>query len=121
MRRVLPLHKRGNRLFVAVSDPANLQVLDEVRFRTNLVVDAVVVEDDKLSQTIAKVSETTGQKLSNLVSASPIQAIIRRPLTRKRIHLHVLDIQLSLWDEGLMHQLAVLSCSIPPTGYRSFI
>src|SRR5216110_1998505 len=29
--RSLPLHKRGNRLFVAVSDPANLQVLTEVR------------------------------------------------------------------------------------------
>ena len=47
-RRVLPLHKRGNRLFVAVSDPANLQALDEVRFKTNLVVEPVVVEDDKL-------------------------------------------------------------------------
>src|SRR5437667_252714 len=72
-RRALPLHKRGNRLFVAVSDPANLQVLDEVRFRTNLVVDAVVVEDDKLSQTIAKVAETTGQKISNLVSAEDLE------------------------------------------------
>src|SRR5437867_9669247 len=40
-RRVLPLHKRGNRLYVAVSDPANLQALDEVRFKTNLIVDAV--------------------------------------------------------------------------------
>ncbi len=57
-RRVLPLYKRGNRLFVAVSDPANLQALDEVRFKTNLVVDAVVVEDDKLGQAIAKVIET---------------------------------------------------------------
>src|SRR5436309_3419118 len=43
-RRVLPLHKRGNRLFVAVSDPANLKALDEVRFKTNLVVDPVGVE-----------------------------------------------------------------------------
>ncbi|TMH49192.1 MAG: type IV-A pilus assembly ATPase PilB [Betaproteobacteria bacterium] len=72
-RRALPLHKRGNRLFVAVSDPANLQVLDEVRFKTNLVVDAVVVEDDKLAQTIAKFTETTGQKLSNLVSDEDLE------------------------------------------------
>src|SRR6266567_1359507 len=43
-RRALPLYKRGNRLFVAVSDPANLQALDEVRFKTNLVVEAVVDE-----------------------------------------------------------------------------
>ena len=47
-RRVLPLHKRGNRLFVATSDPANLQALEEVRFKTNLIVEPVVVEDDKL-------------------------------------------------------------------------
>src|SRR5690242_8812428 len=67
-RRVLPLYKRGNRLFVAVSDPANLQALDEVRFKCNLVVDPVVVEDDKLGTAIAKVVETTGQKLSSMVS-----------------------------------------------------
>ena len=72
-RRVLPLHKRGNRLFVAVSDPANLQALDEVRFKTNLVVDPVVVEDDKLGQTIAKFAETTGQKLTSLVSDEDLE------------------------------------------------
>src|SRR5438477_2578476 len=47
-RRVLPLHRRGNRLYVATSDPANLQALEEVRFKTNLIVEPVVVEDDKL-------------------------------------------------------------------------
>jgi type IV pilus assembly protein PilB len=67
-RRVLPLHKRGNRLFVAVSDPANLQALDEVRFKTNLVVDAVVVEDDKLGLTIAKVVEKLEYNVKDLVS-----------------------------------------------------
>jgi type IV pilus assembly protein PilB len=67
-RRVLPLYTRGNRLFVAVSDPANLQALDEVRFKTNLVVDPVVVEDDKLGQALSKVVETAGQKLSAMVS-----------------------------------------------------
>ena len=72
-RRVLPLHKRGNRLFVAVSDPANLQALDEVRFKTNLVIDPVVVEDDKLGQAIAKITETMEQKLQDLVSESDLE------------------------------------------------
>jgi len=71
-RRVLPLHKRGNRLFVAVSDPANMQALEEVRFKTNLVVDPVVVEDDKLGQAIAKVVETAGQKLKDLAGEGEI-------------------------------------------------
>ena len=74
-RRVLPLHKRGNRLFVAVSDPANLQALDEVRFKTNLVIDPVVVEDDKLGQAIAKMAETMEQKLEDLVSESDLLEI----------------------------------------------
>ncbi len=61
-RRVLPLHKRGNRLYVATSDPANLQALEEVRFKTNLVVEPVVVEDDKLEQAIAKLSRRRARR-----------------------------------------------------------
>ena len=60
---MLPLHKRGNRLYVATSDPANLQALEEVRFKTNLVVEPVVVEDDKLAQAIHKLVEATGATL----------------------------------------------------------
>jgi type IV pilus assembly protein PilB len=59
-RRVLPLYKRNNKLFVAISDPANLQVLDEVRFKTNLVPEPIVVEDDKLVRAIATLAESTG-------------------------------------------------------------
>ncbi len=48
--RVLPLVKRGKRLFVAISDPTNLHALDEVKFATGLSVEAIVVEEDKLEQ-----------------------------------------------------------------------
>jgi len=82
-RRVLPLHKRGNRLFVAVSDPANLQALDEVRFKTNLVVDPVVVEDDKLSQAIAKVIERMDQTLSDLVGVDDLEVDLERGNTQQ--------------------------------------
>jgi type IV pilus assembly protein PilB len=72
-RRVLPLHKRGNRLYVATSDPANLQALDEVRFKTNLVVEPVVVEDDKLAQAIAKIVESTGTTLKEMAALEDIE------------------------------------------------
>src|SRR4029453_1183067 len=62
-RHLLPLHKRGNRLFVATSDPANLQGLEEIRFKTNLVVEPVVVEHDKLAATIHKLVEASGALL----------------------------------------------------------
>jgi type IV pilus assembly protein PilB len=72
-RRVLPLHKRGNRLYVATSDPANLQALDEVRFKTNLVVEPVVVEDDKLAAAIAKLIEASGTTLKEMAALEDIE------------------------------------------------
>jgi len=72
-RRVLPLHKRGNRLYVATSDPANLQALEEVRFKTNLVVEPVVVEDDKLAQAITKLVEATGATLKDVTSMEDLE------------------------------------------------
>src|SRR6185436_11610883 len=65
-RHVLPLHKRGNRLYVATSDPANLQGLEEIRFKTNLVVEPVVVENDKLAATIHKLVEASGALLKDV-------------------------------------------------------
>ena len=49
---VLPLLKRGGRLFIAVSDPTNLQAIDEVKFHTGMSVEPVIVEDDKLTRII---------------------------------------------------------------------
>lgn len=49
---VLPLFKRGNRLFLAVSDPTNLHALDEVKFNTGLNIDAILVEANKLAKFI---------------------------------------------------------------------
>jgi type IV pilus assembly protein PilB len=48
--RVLPLVKRGKKLFIAISDPTNLHALDEVKFATGFSIEAVVVEEDKLSK-----------------------------------------------------------------------
>ena len=72
-RRVLPLQKRGNRLYVATSDPANLQALEEVRFKTNLVIEPVVVEDDKLAQALQKLAETTASTLQELSSMDDLE------------------------------------------------
>jgi type IV pilus assembly protein PilB len=55
--RVLPLFKRGKKLFLGVNDPTNLHAIDEVKFQSGLVVEAVVVEDDKLQRLIDKAIE----------------------------------------------------------------
>jgi type IV pilus assembly protein PilB len=64
--RVLPLVKRGKRLFVAVSDPTNLHALDEVKFATGLSVEAVVVEEDKLDRLLAKSLEQVDTAMPEL-------------------------------------------------------
>jgi len=66
-RRVLPLRKRGNRLAVAVSDPSNTQVLDEVKFQTSMSIDPIIVQDDKLRAVLARVSERVEATLKQLV------------------------------------------------------
>jgi len=48
----LPLFKRGKKTFVAVSDPTNLQALDEIKFATGNMTEAVLVEEDKLVKAI---------------------------------------------------------------------
>jgi type IV pilus assembly protein PilB len=55
--RVLPLFKRGKRLFLGVSDPTNLHAIDEIKFQTGLAVEAIVVEDDKLQKKLDKAIE----------------------------------------------------------------
>ena len=52
--RVLPLMKRGKRLFLAVADPTNLHALDEIRFQTSMSIEFVVVEDNKLQTAVTK-------------------------------------------------------------------
>ncbi len=48
----MPLLQRGNRLYVAISDPTNLSVTDEFKFATGLTVEIVLVEHHKLDRLI---------------------------------------------------------------------
>jgi type IV pilus assembly protein PilB len=50
----LPIFKRGKRLYIAVSDPTNLQALDEIKFATGTNTEAILVEEDKLAKIIDK-------------------------------------------------------------------
>ncbi len=65
--RVLAVRKRGNRLAVAVSDPTNVQALDQVKFQTQLALEIIVVEHDKLLKLIESSSQTAAQSLEQLV------------------------------------------------------
>jgi len=65
----LPLFKRGNRLYVAVSDPTNLVALDEIRFHVSAHTEAVLVEEDKLTRMIDKAMEAHDTSMADLGDA----------------------------------------------------
>ncbi|MDQ5888181.1 MAG: type pilus assembly protein PilB, partial [Pseudomonadota bacterium] len=67
-RRILPLYKRGNKLFVAMSDPTNIAALEEAKFQTSLAIDPIVVEDNKLGSYIEKTLEASGANLKSMTS-----------------------------------------------------
>ncbi|RLT91393.1 MULTISPECIES: type IV-A pilus assembly ATPase PilB [unclassified Ketobacter] len=64
--RALPLFKRGTRLYVAVSDPTNLQALDEIKFNTGMSTEAVIVDEDKLDSAIDRYLESSDSGFSDL-------------------------------------------------------
>ena len=64
--RVLPLIKRGQKLFLGISDPTNLQAIDDVKFQTTLRIETVVVEEAKLEDRITKALEAVDTTMSSL-------------------------------------------------------
>ena len=64
--RVLPMFRRGKRLFLAVADPTNLHAIDEIKFQTSLGIEAIVVEDDKLQKAIDKAIEQVDNQMAAL-------------------------------------------------------
>jgi type IV pilus assembly protein PilB len=70
--RVLPLFRRGKRLFLAVADPTNLHAIDEIKFQTSLAVEAIVVEDDKLQKALDKAIEQVDNQIAALTDEADV-------------------------------------------------
>ncbi len=66
---VMPLFKRGSRLYLAISDPTNQQALSDIQFNTGLMTDAVIVEDDKLQAAIEKYLDSPTGGLGDMADA----------------------------------------------------
>jgi type IV pilus assembly protein PilB len=70
--RVLPIFRRGKRLFLAVADPTNLHAIDEIKFQTSLGIEAIVVEDDKLQKAIDKALEQADAQMPALTDEEAV-------------------------------------------------
>jgi len=63
--KVLPLFKRGNKLFVGICDPTDTRALDDIKFHTNLTVEPIMVDEDSLKRTLEQWSNLTDSLSSN--------------------------------------------------------
>ncbi len=70
--RVLPIFRRGKRLFLAVADPTNQHAIDEIKFQTSLAIEAVIVEDDKLQKAVDRAIEQVDSQMSALTDAGDV-------------------------------------------------
>ena len=62
----LPVFKRGKRLVVAVSNPTNILALDEIKFATGLIIEAIIAEEDKLAKNIERALEAADDTFKKL-------------------------------------------------------
>lgn len=62
----LPLWRRGNKLFIAISDPTNHQAVTDIQFSTGLNTEAILVEDDKLTIAIERYFDNGSTGLEDL-------------------------------------------------------
>jgi type IV pilus assembly protein PilB len=65
--RIVVLSKRNNRLLVATADPADQQAAEKIKFATQLGVDWVIAEFDKLSKLVEVQTTTTAEVMDNII------------------------------------------------------
>ncbi|MDB5960960.1 MAG: pilB [Massilia sp.] len=65
-QRVIALAKRGNKMSVAISDPTNMQALDQIKFQSEASVEPVIVQHDALLTLLAALGKSAEQSLQDL-------------------------------------------------------
>jgi type IV pilus assembly protein PilB len=69
---VLALKKRGNRLFVATSDPTNQQAFSQIQFQTQLQLEIIVAEHDKLKELVEKSNKSATSAINDLIGDAEV-------------------------------------------------
>ncbi len=64
--QVVALSRRGNRLFVGGADPTDLEVIERIKFATQLQPELVIVEHDKLAKMLASTGATAAETLESI-------------------------------------------------------
>ncbi len=65
--RIVVLSKRNNRLMVATADPADQQAAEKIKFATQMGVDWVIAEYDKLSKLVEAQTTSVAETMDNII------------------------------------------------------
>ncbi|MBP3981613.1 type IV-A pilus assembly ATPase PilB [Acidovorax sp. JG5] len=66
--RVVVLSKRNNRLIVATADPTDQEAAEKIKFTTQMGVDWIIAEYDKLSRLVENTTKSTSESMDTLIS-----------------------------------------------------
>jgi len=73
--QALPLHLRGNQLFIGLKDPTDHQVLDEIAFSSGFHVEPVLVAANQLMPAIERAMEATNPVFDDLDEEEGLEAV----------------------------------------------
>jgi type IV pilus assembly protein PilB len=73
--QVLPLFKRGNRLFVGTADPTDNQALEELKFHTNLTVEPILVDAERIKRCLDQWLEAAEAMADDLADAEGMEGL----------------------------------------------
>ena len=65
--RVVVLSKRNNRLIVATADPTDQEAAEKIKFTTQMGVDWIIAEYDKLSRLVEATTKSTSESMDTIV------------------------------------------------------
>jgi len=65
--RVVVLSKRNNRLIVATADPSDQQAAEKIKFSTQMGVDWIIAEYDKITKMVEAQATTATQEMNEIV------------------------------------------------------
>ncbi len=71
--KALPLFKRGNRLFVGLSDPTNLRALDDIKFQSNHIIEPILVDEQQLERAIEQAQNITSTTIEDMEDSEGLE------------------------------------------------
>jgi type IV pilus assembly protein PilB len=73
--QALPLHLRGNQLFIGLKDPTDHEVLEEIAFSSGFHVEPILVASDQLAPAIQRAMEATNPVFDDLDDEDGLETI----------------------------------------------